>query len=198
MAAVKILSDQELLSLFRDGSSEAFDQLFNRFYSPLCLFAENIIKDIHVAEDIVQEMFLKIWQRQQDFEQFNALRSFLYTGVKNACFNHLEKVKVRSKHEDFVKAHPISEADMLNLLIRAEVVRKLYSVMDSLPEQCRYVIRMTFDEGKKPKEIADELGITISTVNNHKMRGLRLLKDRLTDQDFGIAMVLFGLTIIHH
>jgi RNA polymerase sigma-70 factor (family 1) len=189
-------SDQELLSLFRDGAEGAFDQLFSRFYSPLCYFADNILKDKHAAEDIVQDMLLKVWQRQQDFEQPGALRSFLYTGVKNACFNQLDKLKVKARHEEYSMANPNREADILHLLIRAEVVRQLYSVMDTLPEQCRNVIRMTFEEGRKPKEIADELGITISTVNNHKMRGLKLLKDRLTDQDFGIAMTLLGIILV--
>jgi len=198
MSVSKSLSDQELLSLFRDGSSDAFDRLFTRFYAPLCFFAENILKDKQAAEDMVQDMLLKVWQRQGNFEQFTALRSFLYTGVRNACFNQLEKLKVKARHEGHALANSVSDADSLHLMIRAEVVRQLYAVMDTLPEQCRKVIRMTFEEGMKPKEIADELGVTISTVNNQKMRGLKLLKDRLSDQDFGIAMTLFGIIIIRH
>jgi len=191
-------SDQQLLFLFREGSGEAFEKLFHRFYAPLCFFAENILKDKQAGEDVVQDMLLKVWQRQQDFEQAGALRSFLYTGVKNACFNRLDRLKVKTRHEEFTIANPDREEDTLNLLIRAEVVRQLYAVMDTLPEQCRHVIRMTFEDGKKPKEIADELGITVSTVNNHKMRGLKLLKERLTDQDFGIAMTLLSAIIIRH
>jgi len=198
MAVSNTPSDQELLSLFRNGSEEAFDQLFRRFYGSLCFFATNILKDKHAAEDVVQDMLLKIWQRQQDFEQFGALRSFLYTGVKNACFNQLDKSIVKTRHEEYVMAHQSREADTLDLLVRAEVVRQLYAVMDTLPEQCRKVIRMTFEDGKKAKEIADELDVTVSTVNNHKMRGLKLLKDRLSDQDFGIAMTLLGMIIIQH
>jgi len=196
MATANSLSDQDLLSHFREGSEDAFDQLFHRFYSSLCFFADNILKDKHAAEDIVQDMLLKVWQRQQDFEQFGALRSFLYTGVKNACFNQLDKVKVKARHEEYENANPQKEADILNLIIRTEVVRQLYAVVDTLPEQCRNVIRMTFEQGMKPQEIADELGVTISTVNNQKMRGLKLLKDRLSDHDLGVAMAIFGTIII--
>ena len=196
MAPANSFSDQDLLSLFREGSEDAFDQLFHRFYPSLCFFADNILKDKHAAEDIVQDMLLKVWQKQQDFEQFGALRSFLYTGVKNACFNQLDKVKVKARHEEYTNANPEIEADILNLIIRTEVVRQLYAMVDTLPEQCRNVIRMTFEEGMKPKEIADELGVTISTVNNQKMRGLKLLKDRLSDHDLGVAMAIFGAIII--
>jgi len=198
MAVSNSLSDQELLSLFREGSGDAFDQLFHRFYSPLCFFANNILKDKCAAEDIVQEMLLKVWQREQNFDQFGALRSFLYTGVKNACFNQLDKIKVKTRHEEYSIANPNREADILHLLIRAEVVRQLYAVMDTLPEQCRKVIRMTFEDGKRPKDIAEELGVTVSTVNNQKMRGLKLLKDRLSDHDFGIAMSLLGVIAFLH
>jgi len=196
MPLVNPASDQELLSLFREGSGDAFDQLFRRFYAPLCLFADNILKDKHAAEDVVQDMLLKVWQRQADFVQFTSLRSFLYTGVKNACFNQLDKVKVKARHEEFTINNPEREADLLNLIVRAEVIRQLYAVMDTLPEQCRKIIRLTFEEGMKPKEIADELGVTVSTVNNQKMRGLKLLKDRLSDQDFGIAMSILGAIIL--
>src|SRR5258707_4378278 len=146
MAVSNSLSDQELLSLFREGSGDAFDQLSHRFYSPLCFFANNILKDKHAAEDIVQEMLLKVWQREQKFDQFGALRSFLYTGVKNACFNQLDKIKVKIRYEEYSIANPNREADILHLLIRAEVVRQLYAVIDTLPEQCRNVIRMTFED----------------------------------------------------
>ncbi|MBL4676817.1 MAG: RNA polymerase sigma-70 factor [Mucilaginibacter sp.] len=191
----KLLDDSELFYDFSIGNDSAFEQLFHRFYPSLCYFAERILNDADASEDLVQDILLKAWQKRSDFNNFASFRSFLYTGVRNAAFNVLDRQKVAEKHESSI-ATTISVNDrhsQLQLLIESETVRQLYAVVDTLPEQCRKVIRMTFEHGMKPAEIAKELGVSVSTVNNQKMRGLCLLRTKLSDQDLGVALLILSL-----
>ena len=87
---------------------------------------------------------------------------------------------------------PVDEQSALEDIIHAEVISRIFAQVDTLPEQCRRVIYMTFKEDKKPKEISEELGITVSTVNSQKMRALNLLRDKLSESDYlAIALLLF-------
>lgn len=191
MVSVNIENNPTLLPDFRAGREQAFDQIFRHFYPVLCLFAQRLLPEQFNAKDIAQEALIKAWERKSDFESFAKLKSFLFTCVRNACFNQLEKHKVAQKYQISQHDPELSdEQDLLEQMIHAEVVTRIFDQVDTLPEQCRKVIRMTFEEGKKPKEIADELGISISNVSSQKLRGLQLLKDKLSDKDFLTAMVL--------
>lgn len=189
MAPQLPLTDQKMQSFFQEGDEIAFNDVFTYFYEPLCYFASQIVKDSFAAEDIVQDILLKAWQKHANFEQFSSLRSFLYTGVKNAAFDYLDHRGVRSRHETRIAEQlTVPDIDVLQILMDAELANQLFNLVDTLPEQCRKVIRMTFEDGLKPADIAAKLGVTVSTVNNQKMRGLKLLKDRLPNEDLGLAL----------
>ena len=192
LSALIIPSDTELLSLLKEKDIAAFDQLFDKYYKPLVIYAKRIVQDMEDARDLVQDTFIKFWQKDNDFNSLAALRSFLYVSVRNACLDHIDRNQVRLKHSQYMVSNErIEEVTILHSIIESEILRHLFETVDTLPEQCRKVIRMTFEEGMKPAEIAKELGVTISTVNNQKMRGLKLLKGRLSDQGLAMGMLLF-------
>ncbi len=189
----------ELFSSFKEGDQRAFSGIFNHFYQPLCFFGQRMIQDPAGAEDLVQDVFVRLWQKYRDFQTPEALKSFLYVSVRNSCLNYLEKNVVKLKHQAHVTAKgQVEEPTILHTIIQAEVLRQVFDAVDTLPEQCRKVIRMTFEEGKKPKEIAAELGITVSSVNNQKMRGLSLLKDRLPGDGFALGLSMLMPAILGH
>jgi len=157
------------------------------------VYADRILHQPDLAQDYAQESLITVWNRRADFDSIPKLKAFLYTCVRNACFKQLEKEKVRSKYEASLGTNePIDDQSLLKDIIHAEVISRIFAHVDTLPEQCRKVIYMTFKEDKKPKEISDELGITVSTVNSQKMRGLNLLRQKLSENDYLIlAVVLF-------
>lgn len=184
---------------FNSGDEKAYDQIFKRFYKPLCFFAYKILLDQDKAEDIVQDNLIKLWQKREPFESMEKIQSFLYVSVRNSCYDELEHQKVKSKHQNYIQhTARLTEQNILDIIMQAEVVRNVFAAVETLPEQCRKVIKMTFEEGKSPKEISDELGITVSTVSNQKMRGLILLKRRLSDQDIALAAAILvpGLILL--
>lgn len=182
---------ETLLHLLKSRQEAGFDQLFAMYYGPLCFFANHLIRNEPDSEDIVQGVFIKFWEKDHDFTDLQAVRSYLYVSVRNACFNYLESRQVRSKHHEQMGKAAVEDTTVLQTLIHAEVLRQVMHEVDKLPEKCREVIRLTFIEGLTAKEIAERLSVTVSTVNNQKMRGINLLKDRLSGEQLTLLLLAF-------
>lgn len=191
MISVNLEDNAGLLQDFKSGNEQAFDRVFIHFYPLLCVFAERILQEEPLSQDLAQDSLIKAWNKRNDFPDFSRLKSFLYTCVRNACFNELEKQKVKIKYQSTLeKSEPADDYNPLKDMIHAEVVSRIFAKVDTLPEQCRRVIHMTYMEGKTPKEISEALNVSVSTVNSQKMRGLQLLKGKLSDQDLLTAIVM--------
>lgn len=183
-------NNSKLLIEFQAGNEQAFDQVFNRYYPALSAYANRLLPKQDIGQDIAQESFITAWNRKADFQSIAKVKSFLYTCVRNSCFNQLEKAKVKDKYtSSFSPNELFDDQNILTDIIHAEVVSSIFSQVDTLPQQCRKVIYMTFKDDKKPKEIAKELGLTISTINNQKMRGLILLRGRLPTNEYLIILL---------
>jgi len=191
----KIEGDLNWLLEFKAGNEQAFDRFFRHFFPVLRVFCTRIVGDELAAEDFAQESLVKAWYHRSDFDSYPKLRSYVYTVAKNDCFKMLEKQKRHRKFEAASGASEVYDGDVLTDMMHAELISRIFAQVDTLPEQCRKVIRMTFSEGKTPKEIAEALGVSVSTVNNQKMRGLTLLKGKLSDRDYLTAVVIFSALV---
>lgn len=153
------------------GDETAFREFFNEFYQTLCTFANSYVLDNALAADIVQETFVKLWNRKQNFESILKMKSFLYVTVRNSCLN-----KIRDKKTTTVN---LSEADHLiffqDTLIEKETCRILYKAIGTLPPQTRKIIELAL-EGKKNTEIAEELNIHTNSVLTLKKLAYRKLR----------------------
>jgi len=166
-------------------SNHQLKSLFDLLYLRLCRFADQIITDSAAAEDIVQEAFIKYWQRHADITDLPAIKTLLYVMVRNACLNHLKHQKVVEKF-----AQTQTEVAEEAAVLKAEVWGELYRAIASLPEGCRNVFKLSYLEGLKNQEIADELKISINTVKTQKARALELLKLRLKPEAFLVLCLL--------
>lgn len=184
------IKNPALLHEFNDGDDLAFNVLFRHFYPMLCLFAGRILADEQSAKDIAQEAMLKAWQMRQNFTTIPKLKSFLFTCVKNGCLMDFRKQKYQEKYQSLMQGADLDDQNALKEIIQSEVVTRIFSQVNTLPEQCRKVILMTFEEGKKPSQIAEEMDISVSTVNSQKMRGITLLRGKLSSEDFLLVIAL--------
>jgi len=194
MNAANHIDDAELLQQLRDGNQAAFDTVFRLFHPALCFFAKRLAFDLPKgqAEEIVQDTFVKLWERRANFVDLTAVKAFLYITTRNACLNELDKEKVRNKKEErYLRTMPELEDAVVEEIIYAEVLREVAHAIETLPEQCQRIVKMAYEEGLTAKEIAASLNITVSTVNNQKSRGIALLRKRLSDT--GFAFLLFFL-----
>ena len=175
----------------RQGQQHCFAAIFGEYYSALCLYAFRITKDQTAAEDIVEESFIKIWERREDFFHINVLRSFLYTTVRNASINWRKQHQRQQNLLQNEYAFLLGNADSkLENMIIAELFRDLYTAIEKLPAQSRQVISMHYFDGKKTSEIAKELDISPAHASTQKKRGLVLLRKLLPTQSFLFSLAL--------
>jgi RNA polymerase sigma-70 factor (ECF subfamily) len=187
--------EQQLLEGFRAGREESFTQVFKALSPALCWYSSRLTGDGAAAEDIVQESFIKIWERRAQFFHLAVLKSYLYTTVRNDSLQWLRREnRKQTKERTSQQGEPDNERSKLEDLIRAEVIRELSSGVQTLPPQCRQVISL-FYEGKNTREVAETLQISQGNVKVQKGRGLKLLRKRLPDLlAIGFAFLLYHYT----
>ncbi len=154
---------------------EGFSRLYRHYYQALCAYANNFMTDFHISEELVQDLFLKLWEKDLAFEDLVHVRSYLYKSLANACRNALESRKVREMHAPRI-ASLYEEAFHNDFLEREEEKITLLRAIATLPEQCRKVFELSRFEELKHREIATQLDISERTVEKHIGVALKKLK----------------------
>ena len=175
------LSDQELFKALRDGDINAFEMYFKNLYQPLCHYAFSFLNDRDEAEEIVQATFLAVWEKRQTLSISTSAKSYLYAMVRNACLNLLKHDKIKQKY-----AVEASYADqgydaVMNTVSSVELEDRIQRAIELLPEQCRLVFKLSRFEELRYQEIADQLDISVKTVENHIGKALKLMREHLKD-----------------
>lgn len=184
-------SSKDLTPYLNMVDSNSFEIIFRNFYPSLCFFAERFVCSHDDAEDIVEELFVKLWNKQLRFETEQHLKAYLYRSAKNACLDFI-KLSERSgaRNTVFADERGYSEEAYLNEIIRAEVIAEVFYAIESLSPQCSKIITMSYVDGKSNQEIADELNLSLQTVKNQKGRGLAQLKQKLPTDKFQLLLLL--------
>jgi RNA polymerase sigma-70 factor (family 1) len=173
---------EQYWELISKGDKAAFEQVFRLHYQALCRYALPLIKDLDEAEEVVQHVFFNIWNKRTELQVSSSLKSYLYRAVHNDCLNRLKHGKIRMLYaEDYKKTQDGSFADASATLQAKELGRHIHEALDALPEQCGQVFRMSRFEQLKYSEIAERLGISVKTVENHMGKALKLMRESLKD-----------------
>lgn len=172
-------------------NSTAFTHVFRENFPLIFSFTRRIVDDASVAEEIVGDVFMKLWERFHNFDNIGAIKAFLYVVARNSSLNYLEEVKRRKKNENELSllASAATEEAALHHIIRLEALQEVYGAIEELPAQIKKVIKFTL-EGLKPQEIADKLGTSVNTVRNQKAKGLLLLKKGLSAKAFKMLVFI--------
>jgi RNA polymerase sigma-70 factor (ECF subfamily) len=172
-----ILEDRLLIRKIAQHDREAFRMLFESYHAQLFRFAEIYVCSPDIAEDIVQEVFIKLWENS-GIRINQSLRSYLFLMVKNACIDYLRSLKLEDKKKKrLAEAQILSESVAINL--DSEVSQKIKMAIDELPEQCKEVYRMSIYSGLKHSEIAEELNISVNAVKVQVFRAKKSLREKL-------------------
>ena len=175
-------TDQQFFSDIQSGDTASFEMLFKTHYDPLCRFALSYLQDPDDAEETVQAVFIGFWEKRQTIQVDTSLKAYLYRSVRNACLNEIKRVKVRKLHADsmMVEGEPQSQPSD-HLAIRQELEEKIQEALQALPEQCRLIFKMSRFEELKYQEIADQLNLSIKTVENQMGKALKIMRTQLKD-----------------
>lgn len=169
------IDEQKILELINCRKQEGLKYLFDLYYKPLCVYAMNYLDSFEESEDIVQDLFVKFWERQAKEVFQGSLKAYLFSAVQHNCVKILN---TRNKYN----FQPIETYQGLPEYTGEEFeveCKKLYEEIERLPEQCRKVFELIVLKDMKYKEVASELGLSVNTVKTHFSRALKQLRGSL-------------------
>ncbi len=170
----------------RAADPQALKALWDLYFKPLVFFAQQLVRDSQVSEDIVSETFAKIWLMKDRFDTVPNIKAFLYVTVRNSCYDVLRSRQIHDRiHKDILyTSEQTSELpeDDYNVLY-ADYLQQLYAQVDALPDRCKEVFKLYFFGQLSTREIAQQLHISEQTARNQKTKAVQLLRNLLLKKD---------------
>lgn len=153
-------------------SKKQFSEYFHTFYKPLCLHALHYLQDTSDVEDVVQETFANLWDKLQT-DNIASVKSYLYTAVRNNCLTKIRDAKPTTPIDQGFMDESLTEEEQME---RAEMESRIWRMIDELPERRREIFLMAKRDGMRYKEIAEQTGLSVKTVENHVLRAMQSLR----------------------
>ena len=173
-------TDVELVERLQNNEEGALTIIYKEYWEIMFLAAYNLVKDRSVCEDIVQEVFISLWQRREKIQIKVSLKSYLYTSTVYKVYDHFNKNKKMAKDELFDNfENKIETSNPETKLMHQELMNYLDAIVDTLPEKCKEVYKLSRENMLSNKEIAEQLNISQRTVEGHISRALKILKESL-------------------
>ena len=175
-------SDPLVMEQIRAGNEAAFDDLFTGWYGKLQAYAFSVLQNEAQAEEVVQAVFCRIWEKRRQWEVKTSMKAYLYGSVYHRCIDGLRRDKNAQKYQRHMLQH--SDGQVAPASGKAELKEleaKLQDALLQLPDQCRAIFQLSRFGGLKYREIADQLELSIKTVEANVSRALKHLRDQLTD-----------------
>jgi RNA polymerase sigma-70 factor (ECF subfamily) len=178
-----MIRDSEIIRRIRKGDIRQFESLFRSSYVSLVRYAKTLIKDHDTAEEIVQDLFFRLWQDKEKIKIVSSLNGYLFRSVHNRCLHYIEHNKVMERHAaEMSHLQTEGEESPSDILEHKELQGKIAKVLERLPERCGKIFYMNRFEGLKYKEIAQKLSVSVKTVESNMGRALKEFRRELTEQ----------------
>ena len=177
-----ILNDKEIVSELRNSNKLVFETIFRDYYERLCNYANTMLGDIAEAEELVQTAFVVVWEKRESIEIHTSFKSYLYRTVHNNCLNRIKHLKVRTNYGiDYQHIATQGYDNATHELIGKELEQQINRAIEMLPPQCRQVFKLSRFENLTYAEIADQLDVSVKTIENHMIKALRIMREELKD-----------------
>ncbi len=174
--------EAEIIERIRNGNIEAFETIFRAYYQPLCIFSLRYLKRTDLAEEIVQDIFVNIWDKRSTLNVETSLKSYLYRAVHNNSLKFLQHKKVIDKHaQRIVDRKESYYSEPVNNIQLEEFSKLLETAFTSMPQKTKQIFELSRNEGLKYNEIAEKLEISVKTVEAHMGSALKILRENLKD-----------------
>ncbi len=174
------IPEEEIILGLKNSNQSVFDHLFREQYAPLCRYALKIVRNNDIAEEIVQDVFVSIWNRRIELNIETSLNAYLLSSVKYSCYNHLRKKNLTIVDTDLTKEsfteQFISDTKADSQITQEELQQIIQNGIHELPEKCQQIFSLSREIGLSNKEIATELDISIKTVENQMTIALQKLR----------------------
>lgn len=186
-------TDTELIKLLIHSDEEAFSELYVRYKDKLSSFCLHLLKSKEETNDIVQEIFIRLWESRAFIDPELSFSSFLYTMARNRILNYFRDADIDEKAKEILAARKVAQEEAIDShLIYTEYQKILQDAIDRLPPQRRKIFNMSRIESMSHKEIATELGISVNTVQEHISEALKFIKGYLgRHANISMTLLLF-------
>jgi RNA polymerase sigma-70 factor, ECF subfamily len=171
---------------------EAFEKVFHEYYNGLCHFAMRFVSEREDAEEVVQDTFVRLWERRAQLNIHHSIKSYLFQSVRNSCLNRIKHQTVVREYESFFQIYGNSEINE-DVLITSELEQRISKTIDQLPPERKRIFLMSRDEGLSYNQIAVALGLSVKTIENQIGRALKFLREELIDY-----LVILCLIYLNH
>jgi len=182
------MEDKDILLLFRTSDEKALQLLFAKYYRALSIYSLKFIGDVHEAEDIVQDFFIRFWEDKKHQQVNGSLKNYLFISIRNRSINYLKSSRHFNKNylDNLKEVFTVEQFTDVEL---SEKNEKLNKEISELPEKMQQMMKMIVFEGKRYKEVAEELNVSLSTVKTQYSRALKKLR---SSWDIIIWLLVFG------
>lgn len=160
---------------------KSFELLFSRYYAPLVVYASRYVSGTEIAREIVQDFFVKLYEKRNTISIDISIKSYLYRSVYNCCINYLNQRSLQDKHLRNIELEKTDEENLENEINSVELQYKIYEVIEELPAKCKRIFKMNRLQGLKNDEIASTLNLSKRTVETQISKALKILRKKLAD-----------------
>ena len=183
MIQVRMIRDIEIIRRIRKGDVRQFESLFRSSYVSLVRYAKTLIRDHDTAEEIVQDLFFRIWKDRDKIVIESSLNGYLFRSIHNRCLHHIEHVKVVERHAEEMSLRTTENPDNpSDILSYNELQARIATILEKLPERCGKIFCMNRFEGLKYNEIAEKLSVSVKTVEANMGRALKEFRKELAER----------------
>lgn len=178
-----MIRETDIIARIRQGDVQQFESLFRSSYVALVRYARTLVRDQDTAEEIVQDLFFRIWKDKEKIKIESSLNGYLFRSVHNRCLHLIEHKRIVEKHaEEMSFRQPESPENPSDILNYKELQAKIASILEKLPERCGKIFYMNRFEGLKYIEIAEKLSVSVKTVEANMGRALKEFRKELTEK----------------
>lgn len=184
------IAEEQIITRLKQGDEQAFKTIYDRYYTLLCNYATNILKDDSKSEEIVDDAIFYLWEHRSTINLY-AVRSYLLKSIRNRCLNELNALEHRMEQNvsiyisdeniEFLNILFSDHSNTLNELVAKDLEKDVNESIEHLPDECRRVFIKSRFEHKSYDEIANELGISKNTVKYHIKNALATLHENLKE-----------------
>ncbi len=178
-----MIRDTDIIGRIRQSDKGQFELLFRSSYVSLVRYAKTLIKDHDASEEIVQDLFYRLWKERENLKIESSLNGYLFRSVHNKCLHYIEHNKVVERHaQEMSYRSPNNSESPSDILQYKELQEKIAGILEKLPERCGQIFCMSRFEGLKYSEIAEKLSVSVKTVESNMGKALKEFRKELTEK----------------
>jgi len=172
-------NETEIFGWIKKGDEKAFESLFHKYYGLLCAYGATILNDRDAAEELVQDFFVKLWEKRESLSVDTSVKNYLYRSIKNLCINYINHNRIKQNYARRISENLESQDTEEFDFPEPDIFDKIEESINSLPEKRREIFRLSRRDGLKYHQIAEKLQISVKTVETQMSLAFKSLRDQL-------------------